>query len=102
MRVIDSLPHVLAALDINGPTGQTDLTVITWGTSGRGAPKLTQGLFPYMEEKGLIQSHKRGRTIVYQLTGKGRQALVLVQMDPIDRKALVDGIAQQRADGDIR
>jgi predicted ATPase len=72
MRVIDSAPFVLEAL-ANGPMNQGELTEAVWGTSGRGNRTLVNSLFPYLERRGLITITKRGRSIVYEITSKGRQ-----------------------------
>jgi hypothetical protein len=75
--------------------------VLTWGTSGRGNPKLTKGLFPHMEAFSLIRSQKKGRSTVYSITDRGRAHKSLVQMDPVDRKFMEDSIRDRRAEGEI-
>lgn len=66
MRTIDFIPHVLTALREAGRelTG-SDLSEAVWGTSGRGNPKLTNGLFPYMVERGLLAVRTKGRAKYY-------------------------------------
>ena len=103
MRVIDSLPYVLEALRTQGITGQTDLTVMTWGTSGKGAPKLTKSLFPSMVSQGLMKIVKvpGRRGTLFQITEKGEAALDLAPLDPEDREWFLKTIEDNRADGEI-
>lgn len=103
MRLIDALPYVLTALRTQGPTSQTDLTIMVFGTSGKNSPKLTKSLFPQMVSQGLIQSVKipGRRGTIYNLTLKGNLALDLAPLDPDESDWFQTFIDDLRRDGDI-
>jgi hypothetical protein len=96
MRVIDYLPYVLAALKKEGPSGQGDLTVMVWGTSGRNSPKLTKSLFPSMVSAGLIAQTKKGRSITFRITEQGLAAYELAPLDPKDEEWFFKSIEDNR------
>lgn len=72
MLLIDHAPDVIQALCNAGPTKQTDLTEMVFGSSGRGNTGLTKSLFPFVVNKGWATSRKLGRSTEFEVTDLGR------------------------------
>lgn len=65
------VPEIIAACERSGMINQTDLTVATWGESGRGNSTLTSKIFPALVDLGLLSMKKEGRVKWFSATQKG-------------------------------
>lgn len=75
MRLIDYAPNVISALAANGPTAQTELTELVFGSSGRGNAGLVNSLFPLCVRRGWVTMTQTGRKKMFAVTDAGRAAV---------------------------